>query len=41
MHQVKKNLTKNASSNLKRGLHLGTKLKSNECTNIRTEGVFN
>jgi len=30
----------NASSNLKRGLHLGTKIKSNVCLNIGTEGVY-
>jgi len=29
----------NASSNLKRVLHLGTKIKSNECLNIGTERV--
>jgi len=29
---------KNASSNLKRGLHLGTKIKSNGCLDIGTEG---
>lgn len=29
----------NASSNLKRGLHLGTKIKSNGCLRIGTEGV--
>jgi len=31
----------NTSSNLKRGLHLGTKIKSNGCLDIGTEGVFN
>jgi len=31
----------NASSNLKRGLHLGTKIKSNECLDIGTERVVN
>jgi len=30
----------NASSNLKRGLQLGTKIKSNECLDIWTEGVY-
>lgn len=30
----------NASSNLKRGLHLGTKIKLNGCLDIRTEGVL-
>jgi len=30
----------NASSNLKMSLHLGTKIKSNVCLNIGTEGVF-
>jgi len=30
----------NVSSNLKRGLHLGTKIKSNECLDIETEGVL-
>jgi hypothetical protein len=30
----------NASSNLKRGLNLGTKIKSNEWLNIGTEGVI-
>jgi len=30
----------NASSNLKKGLYLGTKIKSNECLDIRTEGVL-
>jgi len=29
----------NVSSNLKRGLHLETKIKSNKCLDIRTEGV--
>jgi len=29
----------NASSNLKRGLHLRTKIKSNACLDIGTEGV--
>jgi len=28
------------SSNLKRSLHLGTKVKSNGCLDIGTEGVF-
>jgi len=32
---------KNASSNLKKGLHLGKKIKSNGCLDIGTEGVFN
>jgi len=31
----------NVSSNLKRGLHLGTKIKSNGCLDIGTEGVKN
>jgi len=30
----------NASSNLKTGLHLGTKIKSNGCLDIGTEGVY-
>jgi len=30
----------NASSNLKGGLHLGTKIKSNGGLNIGMEGVF-
>jgi len=30
----------NASSNLKRGLHLGTKIVSNVCFDIGTEGVY-
>jgi len=30
----------NASSNLKKGLYLQTKIKSNEYLNIETEGVF-
>jgi len=30
----------NASSNLKRDLHLGTKIKSNECLNIGMEGIL-
>jgi len=29
----------NASSNLKKSLHLGTKIESNECLDIGTEGV--
>jgi len=29
-----------ASTNLKEGLHLGTKIKSNECLDIETEGVL-
>jgi len=29
----------NTSSNLKTGLYLWTKIKSNECLHIRTEGV--
>jgi len=29
----------NASSNLKKGLHLGTKIKSNRCLDMGTEGV--
>ena len=29
----------NAFSNLKRGLHLRTKIKSNRCLDIGTEGV--
>jgi hypothetical protein len=29
----------NASSNFKRGLHLGIKIKSNGCLDIGTEGV--
>jgi len=29
----------NASSNLKRGLHVGTKIKSNECLDVETAGV--
>jgi len=29
----------NASSNLKKGLHLRTKIKLNVCLDIRTEGV--
>jgi len=29
----------NASSNLKRSLHLGTKIKSNRCLHIGTDGV--
>jgi len=41
MHIVKKKLTKNAYSNLKRGLHLATKIKSNGCLDIEIEGVFN
>jgi len=31
---------KNASSNLKKSLHLGTKIKSNECLDIGTEEVI-
>jgi len=31
----------NASSNLKRSLHLGTKIKSNEWLDIGTNGVIN
>jgi len=30
----------NASSNLKKSLHLGTKIKSNGCLNIETDGVL-
>jgi len=30
----------NASSNLKKDLHSETKIKSNECLDIVTEGVF-
>ena len=30
----------NASSNLKMSLHLGTKIKSNGCLDIGTEGVI-
>jgi len=30
----------NASSNLKRSLDLKTKIKSNECLHIETEGVY-
>ena len=29
----------NASSNFKRSLHLGTKIKSNRCLHIGTDGV--
>jgi len=32
--------TINASSNLKKGLHLGTKIKSNGCLDIGTEEVY-
>jgi len=31
---------KNASSNLKKSLHLGIKIKSNGCLNIGTEEVI-
>ena len=30
----------NASSNLKRSLHLGTKIKSNGWLDIETEGIY-
>jgi len=30
----------NVSNNLKKGLHLGTKIKSNGCLDIGTEGVY-
>jgi len=30
----------NSSSNLKRNIHLRTKIKSNECLEIATEGIY-